>query len=692
MELIWLDWTIIGLFFLVSLLIGIMVARKAGSSASEFFLSGRNMPWWLLGISMVATTFSADTPNLVTDIVRTNGVAGNWAWWAFLLTGMLTVFVYAKLWRRSEVVTDLEFYELRYSGKEAAFLRGFRAIYLGVFFNIMIMATVCLAAIKIGSTLLGLDAWVTVTLVGAVTVGYSSLGGLRGVLITDFVQFGLAMLGSVWATVVIVNMPEIQSLDALLSYPGIQDKLSILPDFSDWNALLTLLILPIAVQWWSVWYPGAEPGGGGYIAQRMLSAKNEKNAIGATLLFNATHYALRPWPWILIALASMVIYPMTIAPGDNQIALHEDAETVLQNVGQPEMEFLKQGILTWRQQAQANNDPAKAAQYDRLAEVISAHYSSPEIRSLAFLQTELSAGSDPAGGRDPLKTEELVYLHLANPNIELSKLGHDLAYPTMLRFLPPGLIGLILASLIAAVMSTLSTHLNWGSSYVVNDFYQRFVKKDASDSQLVAVGRISTVGLMVFSALFALVLSNALQAFGILLQIGAGTGLIFILRWFWWRINAWSEISAMAVSFLLAIYFSVLHPMLFGEPIDSSLALVSGVGITTLAWILVTLFTQPSDFSTLKNFYEKIQPAGKGWDGLKKMGMDRKDPVKETGIPGKLSLEILAMLVGCLAIYSTLFAMGYWIYGNATPAVVLTGIAALSSWVLFQLWKRMQVR
>ncbi|NQX78533.1 MAG: Na+:solute symporter, partial [Gilvibacter sp.] len=289
MSLSTLDWGIILGFFIVFTIIGLVVTKRAGKNTKEFFLSGRNMPWWLLGISMVATTFSADTPNLVTDIVRQNGVSGNWAWWAFLITGMLTVFIYAKLWRRSKVVTDLEFYELRYSGKPAAFLRGFRAIYLGVIFNVLIMASVCLAAIKIGGVMFGLQPWECVLYASIITVIYSTLGGLRGVIFTDFLQFIVAMVGSVWAAYYIINLPEVGGLEAMLSHPNVSDKLSFLPDFSDNESLIVLLIIPIAVQWWSVWYPGAEPGGGGYIAQRMLSAKDEKNAIGATLLFNITH-------------------------------------------------------------------------------------------------------------------------------------------------------------------------------------------------------------------------------------------------------------------------------------------------------------------------------------------------------------------------------------------------------------------
>jgi Na+/proline symporter len=375
-----LDWIIILLFFTVFLIIGLIVSKKAGSSSKEFFLSGRNMPWWLLGVSMVATTFSADTPNLVTDIVRQNGVAGNWVWWAFLITGMLTVFVYAKLWRKSGVLTDLEFYEKRYSGKEAAFLRGFRAIYLGVFFNIMIMASVSLAAIKIGEVMFGLEPWKTVVYASIITVAYSSLGGLRGVILTDFLQFLVAMVGSVAAAIYIVNLPEVGGLDALLTRPEIASKLDLIPSIDNRELFITLLIIPIAVQWWSVWYPGAEPGGGGYIAQRMLSSKNEKHAVSATFLFNITHYALRPWPWILIALASLVVYP------------------------------------------------------------------------------------------------DLASIKEAFPGITESKIGHDLGYSAMLLTLPKGLLGIVIASLIAAYMSTISTHLNWGSSYVAFDFYQRFIK------------------------------------------------------------------------------------------------------------------------------------------------------------------------------------------------------------------------
>ena len=586
-----IDWAIIVAFFVISMLIGVVASKTAGKSAKEFFLSGRNMPWWLLGVSMVATTFSADTPNLVTDIVRKDGVSGNWVWWAFLLTGMLTVFVYAKLWRRSEVTTDLEFYEIRYGGGAAAFLRAFRALYLGVFFNVVIMATVLLAAIKIFGIMLGLSPLSTLLLVSVVTVIYSSLGGLKGVLLTDFFQFFIAIIGSFGAAYYIVGLPEIGSLNNLLSHPNVADKLNLIPDFNDWNLLIPLFIMPIAIQWWATWYPGAEPGGGGYIAQRMLSAKDEKNAIGATLFFNVAHYALRPWPWIIIALSSLIVFP------------------------------------------------------------------------------------------------QISDMQEAFPQIPVDKLGDDLAYSAMLTYLPSGLTGIVLASLIAAVMSTLSTHLNWGSSYVVNDFYMRFVNKESTDKGQVLVGRLSTVGLMVLAAILALYLSNALEAFNILLQIGAGTGLIFILRWFWWRINAYTEISAMIISFIVAVYFESIHHKLGFWPIPaemSYLKLLLGVGITTITWILVTLLTKPEDDKILLAFYQKVRPASWGWKSL----LDRYPDQKQE--QGQLPMEIGLMLVGSIMVYAALFATGFWIYGNTVGGSIATIIAAIGAVVIFKSWEKMK--
>ncbi len=550
--------------------------RRAGSSAAEFFLSGRNMPWWLLGVSMVATTFSADTPNLVADLVRQNGVSGNWAWWAFLLTGMLTVFVYARLWRRSGVMTDIEFYELRYSGKEASFLRGFRAIYLGVFFNVVIMATVCLAAVKIGSVLLGLAPWKTLLLASVVTVIYSALGGIRSVILTDFVQFILAMIGSVGAAIVIVNLPEVGGLDAMLSHENVKPSLDLIPSWDDKETFIMVFLIPIAVQWWSVWYPGAEPGGGGYVAQRMLSAKDEDHALGATFLFNIAHYALRPWPWILIALASMIVFP------------------------------------------------------------------------------------------------QLSDIQAAFPNVDSDVIGDDLAYSAMLTYLPHGLLGLVVASLIAAFMSTISTHLNWGASYIVNDFYLRFVDPEASDKKQVNVGRISTVVLMVLAALLSYKIGTASAGFNVLLQIGAGTGLIFILRWFWWRINAYTEITGMVSSFIYAIaMLNVDHGL---EPYQ---VLVLGVVLTTICWLVATFMTRPTSTETLTNFYNTVQPAGKGW--RKKLGNDI------APAQGKLPRQILSMVIGTFLVYAVLFGFGKLLYGETMLAIVLLAFSAIAGMVLVRL-------
>ncbi|MCX8209996.1 MAG: Na+:solute symporter [Lewinella sp.] len=571
------DWAIIAVFFIVSLGIGLYASRGSGDSTKDFFLSGRNMPWWLLGVSMVATTFSADTPNLVTDIVRKNGVSGNWAWWSFLLTGMLTVFIYARMWRRSGVLTDLEFYELRYSGRPARFLRQFRAIYLGVFFNVMIMATVCLASIKIAGILLGLDPIPTLLIVSVVTVLYSAIGGFKGVVITDFVQFTFAMVGAVWASVYILNMPEVGGLDQLFTHPNVVGKLDLIPKFDDPAVYIPLFVVPLAVQWWSVWYPGSEPGGGGYIAQRMLAAKNENHAVGATLLYNAFHYALRPWPWIIIALASLIVFP------------------------------------------------------------------------------------------------DLASLAKAFPNIDPDVLNDDLAYPAMLSYLPTGLLGLVIASLIAAVMSTLSTHLNWGSSYVVNDWYQRFIKPDATEKELVSIGRITTVLLMVFAAIFALALSNALQAFNILLQIGAGTGLIFILRWFWWRINAYTEIAGMFISFFVALFLEFAWGPLGLPEIADHIQLLLGIALTTIGWLTVTFMTPPTDQATLENFYAKIHPGGPGWAPV----ADNLPAGVVVHPDSNLTLRIGAVFIGAIGIYSVLFATGFYLYGNLTATLISSVVAVL---------------
>ncbi|MEO1484524.1 MAG: sodium:solute symporter family protein [Bacteroidota bacterium] len=591
MDLQTLDYAIIFGFFALVLGIGFYVSKKSGKNTTEYFLSGRNMPWWLLGFSMVATTFSTDTPNLVTDFVRTDGVSGNWGWWAYLLTGLLTVFVYAKLWRKSNVATDMEFYELRYGGKPAAFLRGFRSLYLGIIFNVMAMSAVTLAAIKIGQVMLGISSLTTVLVAGSITMIFSAIGGFRGVVYTDFVLFFLAMAGAIGGAIYLVNIPEVGGLSNILENDLVKSKMSILPDFSNTEALITVFIVPIAVQWWSSWYPGGEPGGGGYIAQRMLAAKNENHAVGATFFFNILHYALRPWPWILVALASLVVFP--------------DLESIRQ----------------------------------------------------------------------------------AFPNIEESKLGHDLAYSAMLTKLPSGLLGIVLASLGAAYMSTISTHLNWGSSYVVNDFYKQQINKNASEKELVNVGRITTVVLMVLSALFALALTNAVQLFDIIIMFGAGTGLIFILRWFWWRINAWSEIVAMFFSGFISILFWQYEDVLFlaeDAPFPSWSKFLLVVLLTTAVWLVVTYATKPESKETLKKFYEKTQPGGPGWAKIRKEAniVDN----QKWSVPS----GITAMFIGTVLVYGCLFATGNWIYGNYGLAAILTLVILVSAIALQRVWRKMK--
>ena len=586
------DKGIILFFFLLVLAIGFAVSKKSSQSSKEYFLSGRTLPWWLLGLSMVATTFSTDTPNLVTDIVRQNGVSGNWVWWIFLLTGLLTVFVYAKLWRRSDVNTDMEFYELRYSGWAGRFLRGFRSVYLGIIFNVMAMAGVTLAAIKIGAIMLDISALETVLYAGGVTLIFSSVGGFRGVVYTDFILFFTAMIGAVGAAYYLVNLPEVGGMSGILSNELVSSKVSIFPDLSDEYTLWTLLVIPLAVQWWSSWYPGAEPGGGGYIAQRMLAAKSENHALGATLFFNIMHYALRPWPWILVALASLIIFP------------------------------------------------------------------------------------------------DLDSIREAFPNVVEDKIGHDLAYPAMLTLLPSGLLGFVLASLVSAYMSTISTHLNWGSSYVVNDFYKQLINKNASEKELVNVGRVSVVILMIISSIFAIALTNSYQLFDIILMFGAGTGSIFILRWFWWRINAWSEIAAMLSSGLISILFAneKIASAIFNENfIEPYFKFPFIVLITTIVWLVVTFMTKPDDDQKLIEFYKKTRPGGPGWKRIVNH-QDFKNE-KEYNKTWAVPRGILCMLVGCLAIYSALFSTGYFIYGELYLGLILLSSTIIFSILLFNLSK-----
>ncbi|MCG8410017.1 MAG: Na+:solute symporter [Bacteroidales bacterium] len=596
-----IDWIIISIFFVIVLSIGWIASKTAGKNTSEFFLGGRGMPWWLLGVSMVACTFSADTPNLVTGMVREDGVAKNWAWWAFLITGMVTVFIYAKLWRRSNVLTDLEFYEKRYGGKPAAFLRGFRSLYLGLFFNVLIMGSVTLAAIKIGAIMFGLNPITTVLIASVTVVIYSGLGGLKGVIWADFFQYTIAMAGAVYAAIVAMQQPEIVAIGGMQGMLNtLGDKVQFIPNFSDPSVYIPLLIIPIAVQWWSVWYPGAEPGGGGYIAQRMLAAKNEKNAIGATLFFNFAHYALRPWPWIIVALASIIIYP-----------------------------------------------------------------------DLASIKAQF-------------------------PDIDPTYLKDDIAYPVMLSKLKPGWLGLVVASLIAAYMSTIGTHLNWGSSYIVNDFYKRFARPNASEKELVLMARLSTAILMILAAIVALTfLSDATQAFDILLLSGAGSGAIYLLRWFWWRVNAWTEIVAMIGATVVAIVlvFFIDDNAVKTLVLDGfTMKLLIAVTTTSVVWIVTTLLTKPEDKTVLRNFYKLTRPGGPGWKRVVNEAKADNEIInkEDIGKSWEMPIQILLVFIGCIIIYSSLFAIGNFVYGKTLYGFILLTIAIIGTYFLFKSFNKLR--
>jgi len=564
-----LDIAIVLGFMALTLIIGMVVRRRASSDTASYFLGNRQLPWWLLGLSMVATTFSTDTPNLVTDIVRTQGVSGNWAWWCFLITGMLTTFVFARLWRRLGVTTDIEFYEKRYSGRAASFLRGFRAIYLGVFFNTMIIGVVTLAAIKIGGVMLGLSPVSVVMWAGLVTVIFCAASGFLGVVLTDAVLFVTAMLGAFLAAWFALDHPAVGGLSGLISNDVVQSQKSIFPDFSDASSWIPLLLVPLAVQWWTVWYPGSEPGGGGYVAQRILAARDERHAVAAVAFFNVAHYAVRPWPWIVVALASLIVFP-----------------------------------------------------------------------DLDSLQTAL-------------------------PQVDPSILGHDLAYPAMLSLLPTGVLGLVVASLVSAYISTVSSHLNWGASYVVNDVYSRFVRPEADSKEQILVARITTVALMAAGASVALLLENAFQAFRLVMTIGAGTGLLFILRWFWRRINVWSEISAMVFSFVVAIGMEIWAP----AGMDPWVIFLLSVLLTTAGWITVTLMTSAESDAVLESFDESIRAEG---DDLAAFRVEIKKGV-------------LLAIAASLATYGLLFGIGALLFGESMQALGWFALTVVGGSIAFKL-------
>jgi Na+/proline symporter len=583
------DWLVVAFTLIICFFPALFFGKRAGKNTSEFFASGRSVPWWLAGLSMVATTFSSDTPNLVTDIVRRNGVAGNWVWWAFVLTGIMTVFFYARLWRRSGVLTHLEFYEVRYSGKAAGFVRGFRSVYLGLFFNCMIMATVNLAACKIAGVLFGFERWQTLLFVGVLNVIFATHAGLWGVLVIDMVQFFVKMTAVIAAAYFAVQLPQIGGLSGLVDKlsniqgPGGINYLDILPDFANhWDIALAVFIMPIAVQWWAVWYPGAEPGGGSYIAQRMLASKSEKDSLGAVLFFNLAHYVLRPWPWILVALCSIIIYP------------------------------------------------------------------------------------------------ELSDIQKAFPHLDPSLIGHDIAYPAMLKFLPVGFIGLMVGGLIAANSSTILTHLNWGASYLVHDFYRRFIKKTETERHYVFAGRIVTIILFFASSSMVFFLDTAKDAFDVILQVGAGTGLLYLVRWFWWRVNAWSEVAAMVSSFAVSIALLILSKN--GIHLSTHMALIVTIAFTTVCWLTTALFGPPTNRETLVSFYRRVHPFGPGWEKIRKeagISVDEARVGREN-----FPMALLGWVSGSIVVWSALFTVGNFLYGRTDYALGLLAVFLLSGGVL----------
>jgi len=595
MHLTLLDWLIVAVSLLICFGPALFFGRRAGRNTSEFFASGRAVPWWLAGLSMVATTFSADTPNLVTDIVRRNGVAGNWVWWAFVLTGVATVFFYARLWRRSGVLTDLEFYELRYSGAAASALRGFRAVYLGLFFNCLIMAAVNLATCKIAGILFGLDRWQTLLLVGILNVSFAAFAGLWGVLVIDMIQFFMKMAAVIAAAYFAVTSPQVGGLHAMVATisarqgPGGVHYLNLLPDFtSNWDLAVAVFIMPIAVQWWAVWYPGSEPGGGSYIAQRMLASKSEKDALSAVLFFNIAHYVFRPWPWILVALCSLIVYP------------------------------------------------------------------------------------------------ELSDIQRAFPNLDPKLLGHDIAYPAMLTFLPAGFLGLMVGGLIAASSSTILTHLNWGASYLVHDFYRRFVARHETEAHYVRAGRVVTVALFACAAATVYLLDTAKDIFDVILQVGAGTGLLYLVRWFWWRVNAWCEIVAMVSSFAASVLFLGLRAQ--GVTVSTHAALLITVAITTIGWVATAYFGPPTDPEVLIDFWRKVRPAGPGWTKVREMAGAAGGQAPPSG--DNIPMALLGWVAGCTAIWAALFAEGNYLYGRMPQAILLFVVFLVAAFVLVAVLRR----
>ena len=546
-----LDWTVIAAFFAVLALIPTVAARRAKRTANDFFTSGKSMPWWLIGFSMVAATTATDSANFFTEVIRRDGMGGNWIMWAFILTGLLTVFVYAKLWVRSGVTTDIEFYELRYSGKPAAFLRAFRTLYLGVVFNVLVLGNVILAAVKIGVVLFGIEPSTIYRVTVVASVVYTFFGGIRGVIWTDFFLFLVIMAGAVAAMVYGLRLPEVGGMAGIVSNPETAWRLSILPDFSSWDTLLVMFVLPLAVQWWNVWKAGSEPGGGGYIVQRMLTARSATHALGGTLFFNVLNWVIRPWPWYIVGLCSVIVYP------------------------------------------------------------------------------------------------DLASIQAAFPKVDPALIHGDMAYPAMLTKVPNGWLGLVAASMMGAFFSTVAAHLNLGSAYVVNDFWKRFVRPSAGDRELIWVGRAAMLALLLLGCALAPHLKSAKAAFDLMLLIGAGSGAIFLLRWFWMRINAWTELTGMFVSFAVAFVLQLGFP----ELVSWQKMLIT-IAVTSASWLAVTFLTPPTDAATAARFKAAVRADGRD-----------------------VGKGIVLTAVASFALFDLMYMVGAWIYGWYAKAAVATVLA-----------------
>ena len=584
MKLTWMDWLVVGFYFLVNLLIGLYYRKKASASTSEFFVSGRQVSWWLAGTSMVATTFAADTPLWVTGQVARHGIAANWLWWSFLLSGMMTVFFFARLWRRAETITDAELVELRYAGAPAAFLRGFRALYFGVLMNCLVVGWVNLAMEKILGTALGIPkTWAVVICIAlmGVTGFYTTISGLWGVLWTDVVQFVLKM--SMVIVLAYYAVRAVGGIDAMKQKLAVIDAarqssqggsgsiLSFVPDVhSPWMPLLTFCVY-IGVSWWANWYPGAEPGGGGYVAQRIFCAKDEKHSLWATLWFNIAHYSLRPWPWILTALAAVILYPELSQPG-------------------------------------------------------------------------------------------------ADPEIGYIKVWVD--------YLPSALRGLMLAAFAAAYMSTIATQLNWGSSYIVNDFYRRFLARDRAEAHYVRVSKGATAFLAVLGAGVSMVMQSVSGAWELLLGIGAGTGAVYLLRWYWWRINAWSEVAAMTAAVVTTLFLRALHPFTGSDSLVFGKSILLTVALTSACWIIATILTRPEPDSKLVEFYRRVKPSVAGWKRIAALAPEV--PPSRDGW-----YNLIDWLLGCVMVYMALFGIGKLLLGASGLGLTFLAISAGCGYAIY---------